>query len=613
MKFVLLCSDLASLSASLPAERTSVQFIILHESKQSRAIRAVLKQGGHAKELSRTELFRERSTAFRSAYVRALGALNAQCGSANWWAMPFTTKNPISTSLCRDTFEFLLVAELVNTATAGLIVVTDNVRVAGELCRWGAAQHVPIINKVKSFQSLQKRVMAIGPVVILLLTMRALWFRLTECRIDFSALRHRPDLTAIVTLVHPHSFSPKGEFRDSYFGRLAEQLCAWNVPVVVVGQIQGLSRRLTKQFRGKAIFKTVACEALLSIGQILRCGWDALVQWWQSDREWKEGRLVLHGVLLTGLLRSAIQQAHSSGDVFRSLFAFKSAERWARLLRPARCFYPFENRAWEKMLLLGVRRGSPLTQMVGYNHASITGSHLNFMLKDDEREKMPLPDRVITMGAVTMSWLEKHGGYPPQLLTLGCALRQSAPARARSLKARRNERVCRLLIALATSQLEYINTLLYLQEALESHLSEGLGGITVRIRPHPTLPLGQALEVLAPAVTFPFEVSNGTVDQDLEWADVVLYASSTMGIEAVRAGIPAVYMDLGDILNSDPMEGWTEFKWIAKRPSDLLPVLSDIQMRGEAEFTLRQRHGREYAEAYLAAVTDERLQVFQTI
>lgn len=613
MKFVLLCSDLASLNASLPAEKPPLQFLILHESKQSCAIRSALKQGSYAKELPRMELFRERSAAFRSAYVEALGDLNAQCGSAKWWAMPFTTKNPISTSLCRDTFEFLLIAELASTATAGLIVVTENVCVAGEVSRWGAAQQIPVINKVKSFQGLQKRFMGIGPVAIVLLTMRALWFRLTVRGLDPSALFHRADLVVMVTLVHPHSFSAEGEFRDSYFGRLAEQLCAWNIPVVVVGQIQGLSRRLTEQFRRKACFKTIACEALLSVGQILCCGWEALGQWWRSNREWEKGRLMLQGVTLTGLLRSAIRQAHSSGDVFRSLFAFKSAERWACLLRPVRCFYPYENRAWEKMLLLGARRGSPLTQMVGYNHASITGSHLNFMLKDDEREKMPLPDRVITMGAVTMSWLEKQGGHPPQLLKLGCALRQSSPACARPLKARRNERVCRLLIALATSQLEYINTLLYLQEALEPKLIEGLGGITVRIRPHPTLRLEQALEVLDSAVTFPFDVSDGSVEQDLEWADVVLYASSTIGIETVRAGIPAVYMDLGDILNSDPMEGWMEFKWIAKRPSDLLPVLSDIQMLGEAEFTSLQRRGREYAEAYLAAVTDERLQVFQEL
>ncbi len=611
MKFVLLCSDLASLNASLPAERPSLQFLILHESKQSRAIRSALKQDRSATELPRMELFRERSAAFRSAYVEAIGALNAQFGSAHWWAMPFTTKNPISTSLCRDTFEFLLIVELAKTAPAGLIVVTENIRVAGEMSRWGAAQHIPVINKVKSFQGLQKRFLGIGPAAILLLTMRALWFRLVVCRVDPSVLLHRADLVVMVTLVHPHSFSREGEFRDSYFGRLAEQLCEWNVPVVVVGQIQGLSRRLAEQFSRKARFQTLACESLLSAGEILRCGWEAVGQWWRSDREWKKGRLILQGVTLTGLMRAAIRQAHSSGEVFRSLCVLKGAERWAHLLRPVRCFYPYENRAWEKMLLLGARRGAPLTKMIGYNHASITGSHLNFMLRDDEREKMPLPDRVITMGAATMSWLEKQGGHPPQLLKRGCALRQSSSALARPLKARRNERGCRLLIALATSQLEYINTLLYLQEALEPKLIDGLGDITVRIRPHPTLSLAQALDVLDGEITFSFEVSDGSVEQDLEWADVVLYASSTIGIETVRAGIPAVYMDLGDILNSDPMEGWMEFKWIAKRPSDLLPVLSNIRKLGEAEYISRQRRGREYAEAYLVAVTDERAHVFQ--
>jgi len=116
------------------------------------------------------------------------------------------------------------------------------------------------------------------------------------------------------------------------------------------------------------------------------------------------------------------------------------------------------------------------------------------------------------------------------------------------------------------------------------------------------LPMGRA--------GFHYEVSTGTVAEDLAWADVVLYASSTIGLEAVGMGIPAVYLDLGDILDTDPMGGWTEFKWIAREPQDLASVLAQIEELTDTQYEERQRQGRAYADVYLFPVTDQNLRVF---
>lgn len=613
MKLVLLCSDPATLKDFLPPNGAPVQFLILQENEQSRAIRAHLEQGGCAVELPKAELYRKRSAVFRLAYVEALGSLNAELGSPEWWAMPFTTKNPISTSLCRDCFEFLLIVDLAKTIGGGLIVVTENARVAAQVTRWGTHEHIQVINKIKFSRAMRQRLEQCAPLSILLLMVRAVWFRLLMGRSIPNMSRQKSDPTLVVTLVHPHSITPQGEFRDTYFGCLSEQLQAWNVPVVIVGQIQGLSRRLAEQFGRKTTVPAIPFDAVLRVKEIIGCGIEALRRWWQSDYDWKESTLTLQGISVTGLLQSAIQHSHSSGDVFRSVYAFESARAIAHLFRPARCFYPYENRAWEKMLLLGIRSVSPRTRLLGYNHASITGSHTNFMLKKEEQTRMPFPDRVITMGRVTHGWLEKQGGHPQQVLTVGCALRQSSAAPAALIKSRRDKKVSRLLVALATSQVEYVNTLVYLQEALASEMVDVCERVTIKIRPHPTIRLENALKVLEGMITFPFEVSSESVARDLDWADVVLYASSTIGLEAVGAGIPAIYMDLGDILNTDPMDGWFEFKWVAGCPTDLVPILSNIQALGDEEFASRQRLGREYAESYLTPVTEECLRIFQDV
>ena len=75
-------------------------------------------------------------------------------------------------------------------------------------------------------------------------------------------------------------------------------------------------------------------------------------------------------------------------------------------------------------------------------------------------------------------------------------------------------------------------------------------------------------------------------------------------------GIPAVYLDLGNFLDTNPMNGWGEFRWRVKEPSDLAVVLRHIKNIPEEEFQTLQERGREYAENYLKPVTAEGLADF---
>jgi len=608
MKVVVLCSDLAGLRRAIQNQNLTASYLVLQETEDSLRMRDHLRRSGFGPELSRPALYRERSSAFRSTYVEALGALNAEWASLEWWAMPFTTKNPISTTLCRDCFEYLLIVDLVKSLEQGLIVLTVNPRIAEEVERWGRQEQIRVINNVRSSRAWRQRVEERPPLMIALLILRAIWFRLRMRRFIPANGRRDAGVSIGCTLVHPHSISREGEFFDTYFGGLWEQLRVSGGAMTLLGRIQGLSQKLANRFVRTATIPHIPFEAALTVRETICCGIRALRQWQGSSRRWNQAALTLQGVSVTGLLQRAIRQSHAGGDVFQGQYVFECARRIAELMRPARWLYPYENRAWEKMLILGVRAGSPGTRLLGYNHASITGSHTNFMLRKGEADMMPFPNRIITLGAVTRAWLETEGGHPGPLLAEGCALRQ-AGNKPGLLRKRGGKAARRLLVALATSQLEYVNTLAFLQEAFTA------GGFDqnsrIRIRPHPTFRLEQALHVLEGSITFPFEVSSESVATDLAWADAVLYASSTIGLEAVREGIPAVYMDLGDILNTDPMEGWSEFKWVASCPMDLGKVLAGIRSLEDEEFSIRQRQGAKYVEDYLAPVTQERIRVFQ--
>ena len=140
-----------------------------------------------------------------------------------------------------------------------------------------------------------------------------------------------------------------------------------------------------------------------------------------------------------------------------------SAHWLARNLRITRCLYPYENRSWEKMLLMGLACASTPARTIGYQHTSITQSHTNFMLGMQEGESGTLADRILTTGDVIKNRLEKEGNFPPGIFKTACGLRQglgTAPARERLTTGNK------VLVALATSRREYINTMRFLERAV---------------------------------------------------------------------------------------------------------------------------------------------------
>ena len=122
--------------------------------------------------------------------------------------------------------------------------------------------------------------------------------------------------------------------------------------------------------------------------------------------------------------------------------------------------------------------------------------------------------------------------------------------------------------------------------------------------PHPSLmPLEPALEI-TPLVNRDFySESTGSIDDELQWASVVFYASSTVCLEAVSLGIPVMYVDLGFHVVTDPMVGWSKFKWVVKESSEVVGAIQQIESLSEEAFNRLQEEGRKYAESYLLPVT----------
>ena len=246
MKSVILVRDLRSLKKYLPRPSERIRFLVLNETRESSDIRAYLKRQNQTEELPRTHLFREGSTKFQARYVEGLGRLNVLSASRDWWTLPFTNKNPISTTLCRETCYFFMIVELVHQFDDVLIIVAESQALGSQVEAWCRAKGIKSFNAIKARWTLRLIVQRVPFLMILLLMVRMLWLKCWMGRSRLSSNKDTQPSTMVLTLVHPHSFQTNGQFRNLYMGRLAEWLVDQGLSVIEAGLVQGQSVALTR-------------------------------------------------------------------------------------------------------------------------------------------------------------------------------------------------------------------------------------------------------------------------------------------------------------------------------------------------------------------------------
>lgn len=608
---VILCNQLSGLSATLKQVSGPLNFINLAGTRESLRISSYLLALSGNQELPKAQLLRDRSSRFGKEYTEFMGQVNANNHSLHWWAIPMTNKNPLATELCRNTSYFLLIVDLARSSQTPLIVITDNLALAAQVKVWGEHQGIETINKVKRHWTWTTPITGFTPGLVLLAFLKTfwIWIQTRSFKLTNGCSNGRSDgYTVVISIFHPQSLDSTGTYHDVYFGALVDYLQRQSGRILVFGLLdQGWHRQLSrlKSLRSAipTTIPTLPVETYLSLGSLLWCGLQSLRAYFSPPRI--NGPVSINGVDVSYLVKQSISDAKRTGNFFTILRLYYCARALAENIPVTRCFYPYENRSWEKMVLLGMRSVSPETRMVGFQHASVSWSHTNFILGHGESEILPLPDTIVTTGPVVRDWLERVGNYPNRVFKTGCALRQSNNGHRQPKSRSRSQKISKVLVVLATSLGEYVNTLVFLEKAFVNS-----SGYDVRIRPHPTIPLESGLSVAPLTQRDFFSPSAGSLADALEWAEVVLYASSTVGLEAISQGIPAIYLDLGDILDTDPMLGWNKFRWSVREPSELLDAIRNIDVIPQPQFQELQKEGQQYVAAYLSPVSEKGLAAF---
>jgi len=264
--------------------------------------------------------------------------------------------------------------------------------------------------------------------------------------------------------------------------------------------------------------------------------------------------------------------------------------------------YPFENHSWEKLLLRNLRKESPNTKIIGYQHAGIMKSLLNIYPSKFENNILPLPHKIISVGDHPKAILEKFGSYEKGLITSGCALRYEYLYNVSVLPRNTSKYI---LIPMTASLEESVKMFNFIQE--------GVNGTEYipRYRCHPVLPFDVIKTRLGNINKGKYEVSSdSSLLDDFKKCGQVFYTVTTVCIEALMTGLPVVHIDLKEPINGDPLFECNFLRWIVKKPEDLHRILDEIKNLNDEQFLSQQKEARNYLKSYFKEVNEENLNVF---
>jgi len=254
------------------------------------------------------------------------------------------------------------------------------------------------------------------------------------------------------------------------------------------------------------------------------------------------------------------------------------------------------------LLLLGLREGYRGVRVIGYQHTLVTPRHTTLLFAPGEAARTPPPNRVLTVGGVTRSWLESNGRYPAGLLVEGFALRQSSRASLERRRPAPGERL-RELFVLWSNVAELVVTARWLLEVAGLRPSWQFA-----LRTHLEFPIARLSESLRAAVVARARDFSGTpLEENLRWADTIAYASTTVALEALMAERLVVNVDLGEPPGVDPVLEPVALHRCAGNPPQLVGAVQEIADLADADFSQQRDPARMYVHRYLRPYTAQGL------
>ena len=391
----------------------------------------------------------------------------------------------------------------------------------------------------------------------------------------------------IHTVVLPKNITPEGKLNDMFFPGIQDCAESRRKKTLTLGFAPALSWAALKWTRTGNWVLLDEVLRFRDIKAVFRslCRTRRLINAWQED---------IAGIP-AAWLKSRWSDDLQQPEFFDSIAAAGWVGNFCREKNVGCYLYSFERKTFEQAILQEIHEQSAATETCGYQNAAVTNKHYHFWSYSAGKDV--IPDRILTVGHVTTEILTREGSYPKERVRITGALRQ------RSLMERKVLRrpVQDLLVLWAESREQYEKFWKFLRQAWDG---TGLDRYFFRIRLHPAIsfdfPEGEKY-----AGRYRVD-SLDDIRQSIDWADAILYASTSLAIVAVGSGIPVISIRLPDCFDDDciPRDGRL-LHWRVEKPGDLGKTLQRIEDLHDEDFVELLGRSQDFGRGYFLPATPE--------
>ena len=610
MSEIVQSSDIRKILKFVEKNKGPYSFLILEEGQAKYRDREILKQKG-LKEVCLESIPSEQKVSSEREYIDSIAKLSCEHNSIEWWANALSEKNEHVSTHYKNLYLYCTLIKTLEKYEDFRIIVECNNVILKQLknyCRLNGVQIFSLDNGVIQdvFTYISKIIYQFFKIALFMFTVfkRKMIIRAVLRSRIASELKNIRECYVIRTWINERIINSRDSFRDAYFGNLPNYLIKQGLKVVVLAGVINNYRKVISSLKNENDVLIIPEEYFLRYLDCLK-----LMLFSIFRRIKLKKKIYFRGIEVTQLYQEEIEKSYRNLADQQNILRYFIGRRLSQNLRFHTYIQTYENYAWEKLSLLGIRESRNnhiIPRILGFQHAFVSRNSFKYFPGEKEKDIISLPDKIITMGAVTKKIMERYGSYKPKIFEIGCALRQEYLSNLKPFKRRRFNKIL-VPLTMVIDESIAIMTFIY-----NSKISET--GIKVIIRCHPLLPFELFKRNLNFAIPDNCIIENKKrLNEELSTTDVVAYTWSTVAVEALKIGLPVIYLDILKPMYVDPLFECAHLKRTVARPGQLLSAIMEIYNMDDISFYQEQKISQDYLKEYFYPVSENRLGVFANI
>ena len=362
----------------------------------------------------------------------------------------------------------------------------------------------------------------------------------------------------IISLFYPSSFK-KGKYIDPFFGNLHDIIQQNGYSITYLCNPLERYRYCVGKVREHNEPSIMLAYSLVSWGELILLAINAY------RRRFKVSHASFQGCNFSKLLRWNLHRSYEFFNIDAEVF-YAAVSRLCMNEKYVRLIQLYEGNVFERACIQAFRKHCS-GDITGYSHAVIFPLNLKIRITEKEKQFRPEPDFFICTGLESKRLMAQIGNRNTAMIHTGCSLRQ-IPAVDRI----ESSQTCQSNILVALDGIK--SGVILLDWLIEN--AEVLKDYKVKLRSHPNVPLKGLLDQCLRSLPDHFCQSDSDLETEIKESFCILYRQSSVGMQALLNGVPAIYLDVDAPLISDPLMALNSYKWSIRTSEELICSILQI-------------------------------------